>query len=125
MYMKNCHAVTSKARKRQSCDAPICTELLEIIRRAHAVRNDRMLRLPRVKEMIGKAYSTIWKDVKEGLLPPPIPIGARSVAWKESELQACNDARVFTSRTNEPLNMAHFVAILIDPSSRVSALIEY
>lgn len=90
----------------------VCPELLYYVERARATVNDRMLRLPQVKLKIGRAASTIWKDVKEGTLPPPIALGARSVAWRESELQAWIDAKVLASRSKRDIDMKSFIALL-------------
>jgi prophage regulatory protein len=39
----------------------------------------------------GKAKSTIYRDINDGLLPPPLKLGASSV-WVESEIEAINQA---------------------------------
>lgn len=111
--MKHSKTVPNVPQKTKACDLPICGELQAYIHRSHATLNDRMLRLPHVKEKIGRAGSTIWKDVKNGTFPPPVRLGARSVAWRESEIQACLDAMTFSSRANQPIDMKTFVALLI------------
>lgn len=90
----------------------VCSELQRFVEQARSTVNDRMLRLPQVKLKTGRAVSTIWKDVKEGTLPPPISVGPRSVAWRESELQAWIDARVFASRTKCDIDMKAFIKFL-------------
>jgi prophage regulatory protein len=87
-------------------------ELLEIIERARASKNDRLLRLPQVAAKIGRASSTIWKDVKEKTLPCPVSVGPRSVAWRESELQAWIEVQVFASRSKRKIDMKAFIALL-------------
>lgn len=87
-------------------------ELVEFVKRAHNTSNDRMLRLPQVKAKIGYAASTIWKGVKEGTLPAPISLGPRSVAWRESELQAWIDASTYVSRSKCSIDMKLFISVL-------------
>ena len=101
-------------------EAPLCDELWAIITRARSITNDRMVRLPNVGGTTGKCDSTIWSDVKNGTLPPPVRIGSRAVAWKESEILACNEAKVFASRAKVALNMVLFVAMLIAPKETIN-----
>jgi prophage regulatory protein len=87
-------------------------ELMSIVQRTQETTNDRLLRLPQVKAKIGYATSTIWKCVKEGTLHAPISLGPRSVAWRESELQAWIDANTYASRTKRRIDMKQFIALL-------------
>ncbi|KAK6020117.1 CP4-57 DNA-binding transcriptional activator domain protein [Ostertagia ostertagi] len=56
----------------------------------------KFLRLPAVIEATGWSRATIWRKVKAGVLPPPIPIGPKSIAWDAEEIaqwqQRCIDA---------------------------------
>lgn len=52
-----------------------------------------MLRIRSVAEAHGIGLSTVWWYVKIGLLPPPVKIGERSVAWPSDELAAIIAAR--------------------------------
>jgi prophage regulatory protein len=52
------------------------------------------LRLPTVCDRTGKPKSTIYREVGEGLLTPPVRIGERASAWPDSEIDAINDARL-------------------------------
>lgn len=52
------------------------------------------LRRPQVETRTGKKRSTIYKDIQEGLLPPPVKIGSRAVAWPAHEIEAINRARM-------------------------------
>jgi prophage regulatory protein len=47
----------------------------------------RLIRLKSVIDSTGMARSTIYKYIDEGLFPKPVSLGARSVAWVESEVQ--------------------------------------
>jgi len=114
--MKSSKALLSSERMDQFRDGSVLPALREIIARARSISNDRMLRMPHVRAKSGRGSSTIWKDVKEGTLPPPVAIGKRSVAWKESEIQACMDARVLASRTHTAIDMKWFVEMLLAPS---------
>ena len=46
----------------------------------------KFLRLPAVIEMVGMKRTAIYERIKAGSFPAPIQIGARAVAWKESEI---------------------------------------
>ncbi|MBS0245503.1 MAG: AlpA family transcriptional regulator [Proteobacteria bacterium] len=46
----------------------------------------RLLRLEAVREKTGKSTSDIYGEMKEGTFPKSVPIGKRSVAWLEAEI---------------------------------------
>lgn len=48
---------------------------------------DRLLRRPEVQQLTGKSCSGIYKDMENSLFPRPVRIGARAVAWRESDIQ--------------------------------------
>ena len=48
---------------------------------------ERMLRRPEVQDRTGKSRSAIYLAIKNGTFPRPVPIGARAVAWRESDIQ--------------------------------------
>jgi len=50
--------------------------------------NERLLRLPDLKQKTGKSRSAIYKEMKDGTFPQCISLGGRSVAWLESEINA-------------------------------------
>jgi prophage regulatory protein len=56
----------------------------------------KFLRLSAVIEATGWSRATIWRKVKAGLFPAPIPIGPKSIAWDAEEIaqwqQRCIDA---------------------------------
>ncbi len=56
----------------------------------------KFLRLSAVIAATGLSRTTIWRKVKAGLFPAPIPIGPKSVAWDAEEIaqwqQRCIDA---------------------------------
>ncbi|MGB7756687.1 MAG: AlpA family transcriptional regulator [Salinisphaera sp.] len=45
-----------------------------------------LLRLPAVKARTGQSRSAIYAAIQRGEFPKPVPIGARAVAWVESEI---------------------------------------
>ena len=51
-------------------------------------------RLPDVKASIGLSRSTLYSWIKNGLFVRPISLGARSVGWLSTEVQALINARV-------------------------------
>ena len=52
------------------------------------------LRLPAVCDRTGKPKSTVYREVGDGLLPPPVRIGERASAWPDDEIDAVNLARL-------------------------------
>lgn len=55
----------------------------------------KFLRLSAVIAATGLSRTTIWRKVKAGLFPAPIPIGPKSIAWDAEEVaqwqQRCID----------------------------------
>jgi prophage regulatory protein len=51
-------------------------------------KNERLIRLAEVIARTGRSRSSIYSDVRAGLFPPPVGIGARSVAWRASAIDA-------------------------------------
>jgi predicted DNA-binding transcriptional regulator AlpA len=101
-----------------------CPEVQSIIDKAKATIQEQMLRLPQVKLKIGLAGSTIWKGVKEGTLPPPVALGARAVAWRESELQAWIEVKVLAARIGRDFDMHEFITLLTNPQSPTANLVQ-
>lgn len=54
----------------------------------------KFLRLPAVIERVGKSRTAIYRDIQAGLFPAPIRIGARSVAWNETEIADWQQAKI-------------------------------
>jgi len=50
------------------------------------MKEERLIRIPKVMEKTGLARSTIWLFVKNGKLPKPIKLSERVTVWKESEI---------------------------------------
>lgn len=62
----------------------------------------RILRVRQVGERTGLSRSTIYELVAEGLLPPPVRVGHRTVGWVESEIDEFLRRRIAQSR--EPVS---------------------
>ena len=45
-----------------------------------------LLRKPQVLDSLGIKRSTLQNRINEGLFPPPIQIGGRSIAWTNQEV---------------------------------------
>ena len=113
--MKRSSQSVANVPRRQVENNFLPEEIQELIVRTRRITDDRILRLPQVREKVGRANATIWQDVSEGSLPPPISIGPRAVGWKSSELDAWIAAQEFASRNKATVDMKTFVAQLIAP----------
>lgn len=61
-------------------------------------KKERILRLADVKARTGLSRSTIYLNIGQGTFPRHIQLGARSVGWLESEIDAWIAARIQQSR---------------------------
>jgi prophage regulatory protein len=61
-----------------------------------------ILRLPEVKKRTGLSRSTIYLRITQDTFPKPISLGARSVGWLDSEIEAWIQARIQKSRQPSP-----------------------
>jgi len=48
--------------------------------------NEQLLRLNEVLKIIPVSKSSWYQKVKDGIYPKPVKLGARTVAWKKSEI---------------------------------------
>ncbi|BBL58838.1 helix-turn-helix transcriptional regulator [Methylomonas koyamae] len=48
----------------------------------------KLLRLPEVLETTALPKSTLYARIKAGTFPKPVKLSARSVAWREEDVQA-------------------------------------
>lgn len=48
----------------------------------------KQYRIRRVSEITGMPRSSVYAAIKAGKFPPPIRIGAKAVAWLETDLEA-------------------------------------
>ena len=54
----------------------------------------QLIRRPEVIQLSGRSKSSLHLDEKAGLMPPPISIGERAVAYIRHEIEAVITARV-------------------------------
>lgn len=54
---------------------------------------DTLLRRAEVESKTGLSRSTIYDWMKRGEFPQPVKLGARIVAWRESDIAAWLDSR--------------------------------
>lgn len=48
---------------------------------------ERFLRLPQVRVLVPYSRSTIYQLIAKGKFPKAISLGARAVAWRESDIE--------------------------------------
>jgi len=56
--------------------------------------NISFLRRKDLESMLGLCRASIYNHVDRGLLPPPVPLGLRSVGWPSNEINAVFSARI-------------------------------
>ncbi len=61
---------------------------------------EALLRLPAVIARTGCSRPTIYKAIARGDFPTPIKLGARAVAWQESQIEQWVQARISASRND-------------------------
>ncbi|MCW4148563.1 AlpA family transcriptional regulator [Halomonas sp. 18H] len=49
---------------------------------------NRLLRRKEVESRTGKSRSAIYDGIRKGTFPAPVPIGGKSVAWLEEEVES-------------------------------------
>jgi len=62
-----------------------------------------LLRLPQVRQRCGLSRSSIYLLVSRGLFPEPVPVGARSIAWVESEVEDWLRSRIAERDHSAPM----------------------
>lgn len=60
-----------------------------------------ILRLPATIAQVGKCRSSIYRDVAAGTFPQPVKLGARSIGFLKSEVDAWVADRVKVSRATQ------------------------
>jgi prophage regulatory protein len=61
----------------------------------------RFLRLPAVLDCRARKRSTHYRDIADGLFPPPIHLGLRCSAWPEHEVDAILRAQIAGASSDE------------------------
>lgn len=54
---------------------------------------EKLLRRPEVEACTGLSRSTLYDWMKRGKFPQPVKLGARIVAWRESDVRAWLESR--------------------------------
>jgi len=62
--------------------------------------SQRILRIRAVKDRCGLSRSTLYNRIASGEFPAPISLGARSVGWLESEVDAWIGSCIASRRKN-------------------------
>lgn len=52
------------------------------------METDRILRLPELLHTTGHSRTSLYREIRAGRFPQPVPIGDRSRGWRNSEVQA-------------------------------------
>ena len=63
---------------------------------------EKIIRLQAVKARCGLSRSTLYNRIAAGDFPSPISLGAHSVGWVESEINAWITTRINASRNAVP-----------------------
>ena len=63
---------------------------------AKMMTQDRLLRLPEVKNKTGLSRTTIYRRVTARQFPRPVSMGNNTIAWRESEINAWIAALEYT-----------------------------
>ena len=64
------------------------------------MNNERILRLPQVREMVGLGTTAIYGKMKDGEFPKQIKLGRLS-GWVESEIQEWIGRQIMASRQGQ------------------------
>ena len=73
------------------------------------MQNEKIIRLPQVKEMVGLGTTAIYGKIKSGDFPKAIKLG-RVSGWLESEIQAWILKQVKASRPEAANSQAEAMA---------------
>lgn len=60
----------------------------KLSQKALAAKSETLLRKPEVLRMTGLSNSTFYARIKEGAVPPGVPIGPRLKGWPASEINS-------------------------------------
>ena len=63
---------------------------------------DRLLRRAEVEQMVAVSTATLYKMIKEGRFPASVHLGAGTVRWRLSEVQAWLSALTAGTAAQEP-----------------------
>lgn len=77
----------------------------------------QLIRRPEVLKITGRSKSALQLDEKVGLMPPPISIGDRAIAYIKYEVEAVIQARI---QGKSPEEIKQLVAELIQQRQQVA-----
>jgi prophage regulatory protein len=61
----------------------------------------QLIRRPESQGQFSHSKTTFYNHIKLGIIPPPINLGGRSVAWVKHEIDAVINARIAGQTDNE------------------------
>ena len=61
----------------------------------------RFIRVSEAKQRLARSHTQIYRDIGDGVLPPPVKIGPRCVAFIEAELDAVSSYRIAGKSADE------------------------
>lgn len=68
--------------------------------------SEKLLRLAEVQRRVPYSRSSIYLKISRGEFPAPIDLGARAVAWLESDIDKWIEARIAKGRALAPVPRA-------------------
>jgi prophage regulatory protein len=66
-------------------------------------KSEKFIRLAEVQRRVPYSRSTIYLKISRGEFPPPIDLGARAVAWLDSEIDEWVASRIAKGRPLAPV----------------------
>ena len=75
-----------------------------------------MIKLKEVQKMTSLSRSSIYAYMDKGIFPTQVKLGARSVAWLESDIQSWVESKI---NARNAMNDEHFTNKIGDTNERV------
>ena len=75
-----------------------------------------MIKLKEVQKMTSLSRSSIYAYIDKGIFPTQVKLGARSVAWLESDIQSWVESKI---NARNAMNDEHFTNKIGDTNERV------
>ncbi|KJY90369.1 MULTISPECIES: helix-turn-helix transcriptional regulator [Pseudoalteromonas] len=63
------------------------TEPVKQAKQPQSTKQDRILRLEEVTQMVGLSRTTLWRMERKGAFPSRIPLSSRSVGWRSIDIE--------------------------------------
>jgi prophage regulatory protein len=64
-----------------------------------------LLRLLQVLERRGRSRSQLYREIQDGVMTPPVRVGAKLVAWPDYEIGEINAAEIAGASSDELRNL--------------------